>query len=308
MLTTALKPTSQTGIRCWVAITPWPHVAALRPELFPTPTLDIDLVWHTHQLTGSRYYASCYRIFRRLLNHDRQIESGRLGRAFKSIAEIWSNTFHQPFSLCGCLEQRENWAKAKIVKLIGTLKSKGKEKRPSSSIQEENLKVIPLSEMERASHPSTHNCIYVPGMTQLAADPDEQRLQKASSAREHCASEHINPFDPPTAVDCDKLRPFFTAPRESIRSPGTGLGEDGLLQCVAAQPLEVRMIRSDGAANDRCLHKKEGHYAVKPIFGRGAPSPELGSFAAGFSYIPATTGVGGFALKLKALGPYGALM
>jgi hypothetical protein len=32
---------------------------ALSPTLFSVPTLDIDLVWHTHQLMPEKYRANC---------------------------------------------------------------------------------------------------------------------------------------------------------------------------------------------------------------------------------------------------------
>lgn len=67
-----------------------------------TPTLDIDLCWHTHQLK-SKYYSHCFRLVGRFVNHDDAIETGILKDAFDRTAALWKDRYGQPYSMCGCM-------------------------------------------------------------------------------------------------------------------------------------------------------------------------------------------------------------
>ncbi|KAF8582970.1 hypothetical protein K439DRAFT_1285906, partial [Ramaria rubella] len=52
-------------------------LATYRKE-FLVPTLDIDLGWHTHQLSGARYMSDTVRHVGRYVDHDDKIEEGVL--------------------------------------------------------------------------------------------------------------------------------------------------------------------------------------------------------------------------------------
>ncbi|KAI0091543.1 hypothetical protein BDY19DRAFT_1030884 [Irpex rosettiformis] len=56
------------------------------------PTLDIDLVWHTHQLLGQRYADDCLKYVGRYIDHDDKVEESRLANSFDETCRAWQAT------------------------------------------------------------------------------------------------------------------------------------------------------------------------------------------------------------------------
>lgn len=83
-----------------------------------TPTLDIDLAWHTHQLRA-RYYDHCQMLVGRFINHDDAIETGILKDAFDRTAQLWKSKYGQPYSMCGCVYNNPGTIK-KLKALMGS--------------------------------------------------------------------------------------------------------------------------------------------------------------------------------------------
>ncbi|PPR07442.1 hypothetical protein CVT24_007708 [Panaeolus cyanescens] len=66
------------------------------------PTLDIDLVWHTHMLMHSSYWDDCYKHIGRLVDHEDKVSSMTLSKAFDTTALLWNRRFGVRYSYCGC--------------------------------------------------------------------------------------------------------------------------------------------------------------------------------------------------------------
>lgn len=64
------------------------------------PTLDIDLLWHTHMLDHEAYYTNSYQGVGCFLDHDDSIEEGLLSDGFTSAASHCEARFGVPFSTC----------------------------------------------------------------------------------------------------------------------------------------------------------------------------------------------------------------
>ncbi|KAJ3508207.1 hypothetical protein NLJ89_g5879 [Agrocybe chaxingu] len=82
------------------------------PASFFVPTLDIDLVWHTHQLMPSKYETDCIAYVRRFVDHDDKIEELRLSSAFKITCQAWKDRFGMPYMHRGpprSRYQRKHW-------------------------------------------------------------------------------------------------------------------------------------------------------------------------------------------------------
>ncbi|KAG1754858.1 uncharacterized protein EDB91DRAFT_256703 [Suillus paluster] len=75
---------------------------ASSPREFFVPTLDIDLVWHTHQLKGTKYLTHCRRLVGRYVDHNDKVEEGRLSDAFDSTSRAWIARYGVPYMQCGC--------------------------------------------------------------------------------------------------------------------------------------------------------------------------------------------------------------
>ncbi|GAA6022793.1 hypothetical protein JCM10207_000420 [Rhodosporidiobolus poonsookiae] len=71
------------------------------PSMFCVPTLDIDLAWHTHQLT-ERYATDMVFYTGRFIDHDDKVEENALATAFDVTARAWQSRFGVPYSTCGC--------------------------------------------------------------------------------------------------------------------------------------------------------------------------------------------------------------
>ena len=142
-----------------------------------TPTLDIDLCWHTHQLQA-HYYDHCFTLVGRFLNHDDAIETGILKEAFDRTATLWKNRYGQPYSMCGCVYNSPGAIK-KLRTLLGS--SASTETAAAASDQAGKgsgfttrmkgkwraAKQLPGDKQDdptvwqEASHPSTHSAVIV---------------------------------------------------------------------------------------------------------------------------------------------------
>ncbi|KAF8967533.1 hypothetical protein BDZ97DRAFT_1916819 [Flammula alnicola] len=75
---------------------------ASSPASFFVPTLDIDLIWHTHQLLVNRYEADCNTYVGRFIDHDDKVEGLKLSSAFDITCQAWKERFNVQYTHCGC--------------------------------------------------------------------------------------------------------------------------------------------------------------------------------------------------------------
>lgn len=61
------------------------------------PTLDIDLCWHTHQLSPNCYDTWCVREIGRSINHDDTIGESTLAQGFTKTSSAWFSTYHEKY-------------------------------------------------------------------------------------------------------------------------------------------------------------------------------------------------------------------
>jgi len=71
------------------------------------PTLDVDLVWHTHQLS-----CASYRLFSRIaspsgkglgfVNHDDTVDDSALKISFHATADLYHAMFNEEYAICLC--------------------------------------------------------------------------------------------------------------------------------------------------------------------------------------------------------------
>ncbi|KIN07111.1 hypothetical protein OIDMADRAFT_139763 [Oidiodendron maius Zn] len=74
----------------------------LYPNTMLVPTLDIDLVWHTHQCSPSRYEAGTVMMAGRLIDHDDKIGAGILNSGFTRTKDLYRIRFGQEYQVCNC--------------------------------------------------------------------------------------------------------------------------------------------------------------------------------------------------------------
>ncbi|PWN48722.1 hypothetical protein IE53DRAFT_180792 [Violaceomyces palustris] len=125
------------------------------------PTLDIDLVWHTHQLQGS-YRRDTMKNADRFVDHDDKVEATVLSDAFERTAKYWKMRYRQPYSVCGCLCPRVSAiSMVKNLFLPGSNKVKGKDptKKGSSPPVSQDVE----DNLNNATHPSSHQLVMIKG-------------------------------------------------------------------------------------------------------------------------------------------------
>jgi hypothetical protein len=74
----------------------------LYPHMMFVPTLDIDLVWHTHQCSPSRYEAGTVKIAGRLIDHDEEFGETTLNIGFTRTRDFYRIRFGQDYQICNC--------------------------------------------------------------------------------------------------------------------------------------------------------------------------------------------------------------
>ncbi|KAF7555995.1 hypothetical protein G7Z17_g1719 [Cylindrodendrum hubeiense] len=76
----------------------------LCPGQMLVPTLDIDLVWHTHQLSAQDYAAAMLSRTGRFIDHDDKLGKPTLNDALEETVKLFSIHFGHSYSICLCWE------------------------------------------------------------------------------------------------------------------------------------------------------------------------------------------------------------
>lgn len=120
---------------------------ASQPNSMIVPTLDIDLVWHTHQLLASRYTSDCQLYVGRYVDHELRVRESHLSAAFDESCLAWQLRYKVPYMQCGCaLPDETSWQKCRRLvshHLRGRTHLQG-------SLHPDHIP---------ATHPSIHNAI-----------------------------------------------------------------------------------------------------------------------------------------------------
>jgi hypothetical protein len=78
------------------------RIIARNPRKMAVPTLDIDLAWHTHQLTPSSYYKFTTKMTFKFVRHDDKIEDEKLNDGFEWTSKTYQEMYDVVYSECTC--------------------------------------------------------------------------------------------------------------------------------------------------------------------------------------------------------------
>ncbi|KAK6457495.1 uncharacterized protein RJT20DRAFT_24017 [Scheffersomyces xylosifermentans] len=125
--------------------------------LYPTqvlvPTLDIDIVWHTHQLSLYYYFIDCLNTEEgAVIDHDDKIESSKLDESFENTSRLYKWKFKKEYSICYCsycVATRSSLT----TKVIGILNSKDSKEMKTNPLFVNSIGL---------THISIHNAIVIP--------------------------------------------------------------------------------------------------------------------------------------------------
>ncbi|KAG0613348.1 hypothetical protein M758_6G096300 [Ceratodon purpureus] len=75
-------------------------------KIFCVPTFDIDLIWHSHQLSPMSYAKDTKALLGSVADHDSYLERGpgsKLGNGFEDTARLWESTFGHSYEKAGSM-------------------------------------------------------------------------------------------------------------------------------------------------------------------------------------------------------------
>ncbi|KAI6749455.1 hypothetical protein HG530_015294 [Fusarium avenaceum] len=97
------SPTAkETMSRCCVKYKRFIRIIAKNPRKVAVPTLDVDLAWHTHQLTPCSYYKFTTKMTLRFIRHDDKIEDEKLNDGFEWTSKTYQEMYDEVYSECTC--------------------------------------------------------------------------------------------------------------------------------------------------------------------------------------------------------------
>ena len=77
-------------------------IMAQNPKQIAVPTLDVDLAWHTHQLSPRAYYDYVVKKCDKFVDHDDKIEEEKLSTAFEWTSKMYQEMYGEVYSECTC--------------------------------------------------------------------------------------------------------------------------------------------------------------------------------------------------------------
>ncbi|GAA6028929.1 hypothetical protein JCM8097_001510 [Rhodosporidiobolus ruineniae] len=153
-------------------------------SMFCVPTLDIDLAWHTHQLSP-RYVDDTVMCLGRFCDHDDKVEENTLSTAFDVTARAWQSRFGVPYSTCGCLLPPQ----APLSRLASKLNLSPNSSYPTAALST----LTPAEDDADATHASEHNSLVLPAhpgaikLRKKRVAEQERRMAKAKKEEDKAA-------------------------------------------------------------------------------------------------------------------------
>lgn len=78
------------------------EIAAKNPSQFITPTLDVDLAWHTHQLNPPQYFAYTVEVTGTFTDHNDKVDEDKLAVSFDWMVKTYQEQYGEAYSECAC--------------------------------------------------------------------------------------------------------------------------------------------------------------------------------------------------------------
>lgn len=136
-------------------------IIAQNPSQVAVPTLDVDLAWHTHQLSPSAYFNYSLRITTpiraRYIDHDDKIDQDKLSDSFEWTSKIYERNFGEVYSECSCWYCEA--IRAKHVSTVSSLLGSSKHEKITDSFHASGT--ANMCPPDKSAHISAHNAMPV---------------------------------------------------------------------------------------------------------------------------------------------------
>ncbi|CAG8952851.1 hypothetical protein HYFRA_00007564, partial [Hymenoscyphus fraxineus] len=150
------------------------HIMAKNPLHTVVPTLDVDLGWHTHQLSPKSYYDFTVKECEKFIDHDDKISEDALEKGFEFTSQAYEKLYQEVYSECTCWYCEAIRCKhtANHPKIFGTSKH---EKIANNFHDSGAAQLCPPS---NSAHISTHNAVKISDSTTRSAVTDRLRTRR----------------------------------------------------------------------------------------------------------------------------------
>lgn len=130
-------------------------IMAANPKNTAVPTLDVDLAWHTHQLSPSNYYAYSISKTSKFIDHDDKIDEDKLSSSFEWTSKVYQDKYGEVYSECTCwyCETVRTTHVSSVGKMLGISKQEKMAENFHSS------GAASLCPPDKSAHISSHNAV-----------------------------------------------------------------------------------------------------------------------------------------------------
>ncbi len=152
------------------------------------PTLDVDLGWHTQQLSPRNYFSYSVQMTGfRFIDHDDKISSTKLSTAFEWTSKAYEKRYGEVYSECTCwyCEAIRASHVSAVSGLFGARQTKHEKISDAFHSSKANL-CLP----DQSAHISTHNAI--PEAPESAYDPRTARRHKVEERQRLAMEKQLN--------------------------------------------------------------------------------------------------------------------
>ncbi|KAK0657793.1 hypothetical protein B0T16DRAFT_402554 [Cercophora newfieldiana] len=131
------------------------EIMAANPNKVAVPTLDVDLAWHTHQLSPSAYYQFVVSRTARFIDHDDKIDENALDRHFEWTSKEYQDRYGEVYSECTCWYCES--IRSTLINPMGKILGISNQEKVSESFHASGAaKLCPPS---NSAHISSHNSV-----------------------------------------------------------------------------------------------------------------------------------------------------
>jgi hypothetical protein len=92
----------QTMTRLLTKYSRFMKLIADHPLMTAVPTLDVDLGWHTHQLSPKSYFDYSVTTCKRFIDHDDKMDEDALSTGFEWTSKTYEKAYQEVYSECTC--------------------------------------------------------------------------------------------------------------------------------------------------------------------------------------------------------------
>ncbi|RYO82480.1 hypothetical protein DL766_006333 [Monosporascus sp. MC13-8B] len=148
------------------------NIMARHPDHIVVPTLDIDLAWHTQQLTPRVYFDWMVKETEKFIDHDDRIDEVKLTCAFEWTSKTYQEEYKEVYSECTCWYCES--IRASHASSLGKLLGISKNQKVSDSFHD--TRRANLCPPDASAHISAHSSVRLDDVSSLQAGIRQQRL------------------------------------------------------------------------------------------------------------------------------------